>query len=46
MSEAVDAAGRFDRTAEVYDDTRQPLTEEALDKAALLLSRDGCRQIL
>ena len=46
MSEAVDTAGRFDRTAEVYDETREPLTEEALDKAALVLSKDGCRRIL
>lgn len=46
MSDAVDTAERFDRTAEVYDETRMPLTDEALDKAALILSRDGCRQIL
>jgi ubiquinone/menaquinone biosynthesis C-methylase UbiE len=46
MSETVDTAERFDRTAEVYDDTRMSLTDEAIDKAALILSRDGCRQIL
>ncbi len=46
MSDAVGAAGRFDRTAEFYDETREPLTEEAADKAALVLSRDGCRRIL
>lgn len=46
MSEAVDAAGRFDRTAEFYDETREPMAEEAAEKAALVLSRDGCRRIL
>jgi len=46
MSQAADTAGRFDRTADIYDETREPLTEEAVDKAALILSRDGCRRIL
>jgi SAM-dependent methyltransferase len=46
MSGAVDTVERFDRTAEVYDETREPLTDEALDRVALLLSKDGCRQIL
>jgi ubiquinone/menaquinone biosynthesis C-methylase UbiE len=46
MSEPVGTAERFDRTAEIYDETREPLTDEALDKAALILSKDGCRQIL
>jgi ubiquinone/menaquinone biosynthesis C-methylase UbiE len=46
MSGAVDSAGRFDKVADVYDDTREPLSEEALDKAAHVLSKDGCRQIL
>lgn len=46
MSEAVDTAERFDRTAEIYDDTREALTEEALDTAAHILARDGCRRLL
>lgn len=46
MNQALDTAGRFDRISEVYDETREPLTEEALDKAALLLSNDGCKRVL
>ena len=44
--QAPDIAGRFDRISEVYDETREPLTEEALDKVTLVLSNDGCRRIL
>ena len=32
--------------SDVYDETREPLTEEALDEAASILSDDGCRRIL
>jgi ubiquinone/menaquinone biosynthesis C-methylase UbiE len=46
MTQASDVADRFDRISEVYDETREPLTEEALDKAALVLSNDGCKRIL
>jgi SAM-dependent methyltransferase len=46
MSHAVDTAGRFDRTADIYDETREALSEEAIDKASLVLSKDGCRRIL
>ena len=46
MDQALDTAERFDRISEVYDETREPLTEEALDKAAHILSNDGCKQIL
>lgn len=46
MSQAVDTAGRFDKTADSYDQTREPLPQEALDKAAKILSDDGCRRIL
>jgi ubiquinone/menaquinone biosynthesis C-methylase UbiE len=46
MSHAVDTAGRFDRTADTYDDTREPLSQEAIDKAASVLSADGCKKIL
>jgi ubiquinone/menaquinone biosynthesis C-methylase UbiE len=46
MSQSIETAERFDRISDVYDETREPLTEEALDKAALILSNDGCRRIL
>lgn len=46
MSEAVDTAGRFDKTADIYDETREPLSEEAFDTAAQVLAKDGCRRIL
>ena len=46
MSQALGVAGRFDRIAGVYDETREPLGEDALDKAALILAEDGCRRIL
>jgi ubiquinone/menaquinone biosynthesis C-methylase UbiE len=46
MDQALDTAERFDRISEVYDETREPLTEEALDKAARILSNDGCKLIL
>jgi SAM-dependent methyltransferase len=46
MDQALDTAERFDRISEVYDETREPLTKEAIDKAALLLSNDGCKRIL
>jgi len=45
MSEAVDTAGRFGTTAEIYDETREPLAEEAVDKAALVRSNDSCTRI-
>jgi SAM-dependent methyltransferase len=37
---------RFDAISSVYDETRVPLTDEALDTAARVLSKDGCRLIL
>jgi ubiquinone/menaquinone biosynthesis C-methylase UbiE len=46
MNQALDTAERFDRISEVYDEAREPLTKEAIDKAALLLSNDGCKRIL
>jgi len=46
VTQASDVADRFDRISVVYDETREPLDEEALDKAALILSNDGCKQIL
>ncbi|MGP8124398.1 MAG: class I SAM-dependent methyltransferase [Nitrososphaerales archaeon] len=46
MNRAPDVAERFDRISKVYDETREPLAEEALDKAALVLLNDGCSRIL
>jgi ubiquinone/menaquinone biosynthesis C-methylase UbiE len=46
MNQALDTAERFDKISEVYDETREPLTQEAIDKAALILSNDGCKRIL
>jgi len=46
MNRALDTAQRFDRISEVYDETREPLTEEAFDKAASILTKDGCKRIL
>lgn len=42
----MEVAGRFDRIAGVYDETREPLGEEALDRAARILTDDGCRRLL
>jgi SAM-dependent methyltransferase len=46
MSQAQETAERFNKISDIYDETREPLTEEALDKAALILSKDGCKQLL
>jgi SAM-dependent methyltransferase len=46
MTQASETAGRFDRISAVYDETREPLSDEALDKAAVILSNDGCSRIL
>jgi ubiquinone/menaquinone biosynthesis C-methylase UbiE len=46
MSQAQETAARFDRISGIYDETREPLTQEAIEKAALILSNDGCRRIL
>jgi len=46
MSQPKDTAARYDQIAEVYDETREPLTLAALDKFASILSRDGNRRIL
>lgn len=39
-------ATRFDRISEVYDETREPLTAEAVDKVASFLRSDGSRSVL
>lgn len=46
MSQPSEIAARFDRVSEVYDETREPLTPEALDKIASVLSKDGSKRIL
>jgi len=39
-------ASRFDRVAGVYDETRQPLSNEAIDRASAVLREDGIAQVL
>lgn len=46
MSVARETADRFNRISEVYDETRQPLTREAIDRATEILRADGVRRIL
>ncbi|MDA4134579.1 MAG: methyltransferase domain-containing protein [Thaumarchaeota archaeon] len=46
MATPLDTAARFNRISGVYDETRQPLTTEALDKVAAVLLRDGVTRIL
>lgn len=46
MSVVSETADRFNRISEVYDETRQPLTREAVDRAAEILRADGVRRIL
>ncbi len=47
MSQAPESvADRFNRISDVYDETREPLSEVALDRVAGILSEDGIRKIL
>jgi SAM-dependent methyltransferase len=46
MSLPQDTAARFDRISDVYDETREPLSAEALDRIAALLTRDDVKRIL
>lgn len=46
MSSTETTAARFNAIADVYDETREPLSQGALDKIASTLSRDGCRKLL
>ncbi len=41
-----EVASRFDRISDVYDETREPLSGEAIDRAAAILRADGCSSIL
>jgi ubiquinone/menaquinone biosynthesis C-methylase UbiE len=46
MSQAVDIATQFDRISQIYDETRQPLKEAAVDKIKNVLLRDNCGSII
>lgn len=46
MSRTNEVAERFDRISEVYDETREPLSNEATERLAQVLSRDGSRKLL
>lgn len=46
MSSTETTAARFNAIAEVYDETREPLSQGALDKIASTLTQDGCRKLL
>jgi ubiquinone/menaquinone biosynthesis C-methylase UbiE len=46
LSSTEATATRFNAAAEVYDETRQPLSGEALDRIASVLARDGCKTLL
>ena len=46
MSPSSETRERFDRIADIYDETREPLTDRALDGAASILAGDGVGQIL
>lgn len=46
MSSTEATASRFNTVADIYDETREPLSGEALDRIASILVRDGCRTLL
>jgi ubiquinone/menaquinone biosynthesis C-methylase UbiE len=46
LSQPGDTAARYDQIAEVYDETREPLTTRAIDNLAALLLQDGSRMLL
>jgi SAM-dependent methyltransferase len=46
LSGASEVAARFDRVSEVYDETREPLTKEAVDRLANILSQNGLKTLL
>jgi ubiquinone/menaquinone biosynthesis C-methylase UbiE len=46
LSGASEVAARYDRVSEVYDETREPLTREAVDRLANILSRNGLKCLL
>jgi ubiquinone/menaquinone biosynthesis C-methylase UbiE len=46
MSQAANIATRFDRISQIYDETREPLNEAAVNKIRKILRRDDCSSIV
>jgi ubiquinone/menaquinone biosynthesis C-methylase UbiE len=46
MNQAVNVAAQFDRISRIYDETREPLKEAAVNKIKKILLRDACRSIV
>jgi ubiquinone/menaquinone biosynthesis C-methylase UbiE len=46
MSQAANIAAQFDRISQIYDETREPLKEAAIDKIRSILRRDNCSSIV
>jgi len=46
VSQATDIAMQFDRISQIYDETREPLKEKALNKIKDILLRDNCCSII
>ena len=46
MSLSTDIASRYDKISGVYDETREPLSTDALDRVAALLEGSGDRRLL
>lgn len=46
MTQASDVAERFNRISDIYDETREPLTEEAVDRLVGILVGRGAGRIL
>ncbi|MGD0330380.1 MAG: class I SAM-dependent methyltransferase [Nitrososphaeria archaeon] len=46
MSQTVNTATQFDKISQVYDETREPLKEVALNTIKNILLRDGCSSLI
>ena len=46
MSQAANIAMQFDRISQIYDETREPLKEAAVNKIKNILLRDNCSSIM
>jgi ubiquinone/menaquinone biosynthesis C-methylase UbiE len=46
MIQAANVAAQFDRISRIYDETREPLKEAAIDKIKSVLLRDNCSSIV
>jgi ubiquinone/menaquinone biosynthesis C-methylase UbiE len=46
MSQAANIATQFDRISQIYDETREPLKEAAVNKIKNILLRDNCSNIM